>query len=389
MGLIQIGLKAVAAAFFIWAGIFTYSIGVQRGAVEAELSAETGLLSPLKAGHLRDELLNAVQTDVAGDHLARIQALAKRAPVDPVPYEAALTRASSSFDPLGAEAFAARAKALQPRSLAARLHHLSLAAFAGEYEQVIGDYQRIIDLRAIDGNLLADALIGVFRSSGEWSALVAYIKTEPATGNRLLSRLMDEDVPVAELEGLIALYPNYQGRYLQRLVRDGLLEEAYSAWRLFANLPDELLVGVPFNSEFEDRTEPEPFNWSISRDRAEYQNRGGLYVTYLGTERPFIAAQTLRAAPGDYVLQTEAMGRMPEDGGALEWDLTCVESRTRIARQSLQLKTISAKERFEMEVTIPEADCAFQTLQLWGRAGAFPKTSRTEILSVQLIPAEE
>ena len=372
------------AAFFLWAGIYTYSIGVQRGALEDGRTDAGSIVSPLKSAELRANLLSVLQRDVSADHSERIEVLVRHAPLDHVPYEAALARASSTFDPVGAEAFAAHAKALQPRSLAARLHQLSLAAFAGDYDTVIRDYERIIDLRAIDRGVLADALVGVFRSSGDWAALVDYVKTEPATGNQLLSRLMDQPVPVDQLESLIALYPDYQGRYLQRLIRDGRVEDAYTAWRLFADLPNVAFGSVPFNSTFEERAEPVPFNWSISKDRAEFQSRGGLYVTYLGTERPRIASQIVRATPGEYTLRTEALGRMPEDGGALEWDLVCVASRVRIARQTLQLSTISAREVFETDVTIPNTDCAFQQLQLWGRAGAFPKTSRTEILSVEL-----
>lgn len=386
MGLAKIGAKAVLAAFFVWAAIYTYSIGLQRGALEDGRADETGVLNSLRGEAKRAELLASMQADPAGDYVEDIQALALRMPADEVPYEASMTRASANFDPVAAGEFAQLAGVFQPRSLIARLHAMSQAAFRGETDQVIRDYERLVELRSLDRNVLADAVVGVFRGSGDWSALIDYVSTQPDTGSPILRRLMNERVDVEALESLIALYPDYQANYLNRLVRDRMFDEAYSAWQLFSNLDEPELANMPFNPNFEDRSEAQPFNWAISQDRAEFQGRGGLYITYLGTERPRMAHQITSAAPGEYMLRTEALGRMPENGGSLEWTFRCVDSRTRLAVQRVDLKTINQEEVFETRITIPDADCAYQYLELWGRSGEFPKTSRTEVLSVELIP---
>lgn len=389
MGLVPWAIKAALAALFLGGAIYTYSIGEQRAASEQGVSAPGSYLSPLQAGILEEGLIKAVQADAAGDHQALIAKYAARAPLSEIPYEVRMARSLSTGDAAAAAEFAQQAMRRQPRSLAARLYGLSEAAQAGRFDQVIADYERIIDLRVIDRNILADALMGVFRASGDWSELVLYLKSMPTSGNALVSRLMSEQISAVDLEGLIALYPNFQSGYLNRLLRDGAYDEAYSAWKAFANLSDGALAKHPFNSTFEERPEPSPFNWTISKDRAEFQSRGGLYVTYLGTERPFMARQVLKAAPGDYALRTEVQGRMPESGGALEWNLTCIESKARIASSIIRLKTIGEREVFEETLTIPDEACGFQRLDLWGRSGDFPKTSRVEISSVKLSKISE
>ncbi|MHA7901495.1 MAG: tetratricopeptide repeat protein [Henriciella sp.] len=384
MGIVQWLMKAALAAFFVFAAVFTYSVGEQRGATDTAAPASLSIMAPLKTDEIKTGLTSRVQNDLMGDFDQDLAALSERAPLDVLPFEIELARALTRNDAEAANAFADQALRRQPRSLAARLFGLSRAAQTGDYDRVIADYERIIELRAIDRNVLSDAIVGVFRGSGDWSALIEYLKSQPTTGRAILQRLMDEPMAVEDLESVIALYPEQQSRYLDRLVRDGATAQAYSAWQRFTGFSDDALNSLPFNQQFEDLPAPPPFNWMISRERAEFQSRGGLYVTYLGTERPLMARQIISASPGDYLLSTEALGRMPEEGGALEWTLHCLEDNSRLATSQIELKTIGEQEIFETTLTIPGENCDFQRLDLWGRSGAFPKTSRTEILSVSL-----
>ncbi|MCR9271109.1 MAG: hypothetical protein NXH72_14045 [Hyphomonadaceae bacterium] len=384
MGIIQWVMKAALAAFFVFVAVFTYSVGEQRGATDTAAPASLSIMAPLKTDEIKTGLTSRVQNDLMGDFDQDLAALSERAPLDVLPFEIELARALTRNDAEAANAFADQALRRQPRSLAARLFGLSRAAQTGDYDRVIADYERVIELRAIDRNVLSDAIVGVFRGGGDWSALIEYLKSQPSTGRAILQRLMDEPVAVEDLESVIALYPQQQSRYLDRLIRDGATAQAFSAWQRFTGLADDALKSLPFNQQFEDLPAPPPFNWVISRERAEFQSRGGLYVTYLGTERPLMARQIISASPGDYILSTEALGRMPEEGGSLEWTLTCLGDNSRLAASQIELKTIGEQETFETTLTIPETNCDFQRLDLWGRSGAFPKTSRTEILSVSL-----
>ena len=264
------------AAFFAFVAVYTFSLGQQRGAIEESAAEDTPTLNPLTSKKLRDELIALVQANALGNFDEEISLLSKRAPLDELPYEIELTKALSLGDAVAADMFANHALARQPRSLSARLYGLSRAAQNGQFERVIEDYERLIELRALDRNILSDALVGVFRENGDWSALLAYLKTNPSTGRALLQRLMNESVDAADLQSLIALYPEQQSSYLDRLVRDGAYDQAYSAWQAFSGLSDEALQEFPFNGEFGDGLAPPPFNWSISGDRAEFQSRGGL-----------------------------------------------------------------------------------------------------------------
>lgn len=388
MGLTGKAFKLALAIICFSAAALTFLIGEERGALEAGALKTERPLSLLRAHQSRTDLIGKVQEDAAGIYADLIQQLLRRAPLDPLPFEVGLSRALLLGDEASAERFADLALQRQPRSAAARLYRLSVSASAGQYDQVLQDYERLRNLRIVDQAVLTEALVGVFAASAEWSALLDYIRNSPSNGRSLLARLMREPVPPADLEPVLGVYPDFQSGYLSRRVREGAYEDAYRAWQTFTGLSDTARSSGVFNASFEPRSEPTPFNWYINKDRAEFQARGGLYVTYLGTGQPLLARQVLTVRPGQYALKTQLQGRMPEAGGHLEWHVTCLPTGQTLARSKLALKTISALETVETTLTIPNTDCAFQRLDLWGRPGAFPRTSRTEILSVRVEPAE-
>ncbi|MEM7329348.1 MAG: hypothetical protein AAF437_11450 [Pseudomonadota bacterium] len=315
--------------------------------------------------------------------------LAVLSPTDVLPYEVALANAVRTGDLEIMNEFAERALARQPRSLAAHLHLFQSAAQRGNYPSLIARYERLVKLRSLNPQLLTRALIGVFRNAEDWSPLMAYLNDRPHSGDMIVSQLLLETELPQKIDQLISKYPSAQPAYLSRKIRERALPAAYQAWLSFADLSEIDQTALPFNGSFTVRGEPPPFNWTVHSSRAELQSDGGLYVSYAGLGTPLIASQIFSIAPGSYQLTTKAIGRMPANGGSLEWFISCAEEFDHLATAEIVLTKISEQQVFVSDVHIPDAACQFVSLELRGRSGAFPKSSRIVITSVDLTITSE
>lgn len=371
----------VAATFLAIAFVFSVSL-LKRDYAEAPpifSCCDTHL-----SDRLRQRTGDALQrNDLSlGQDLSR--QLAVLAPTDVLPYEVALANAVQSGDATIMDEFAERALARQPRSLAAHLHFFQSAAQQGDYSSLITQYERLIKLRSLNSQLLTRALIGVFRGADDWKPLMEFLDERPNSGDTIIFQLLREPELPPEIDLLISKYPSAQSAYLSRKIKERDFQSAYQAWLTFADLSDEERRLFPFNGTFLIRAESPPFNWILHSSRSELQTDGGLYVSFAGTGTPLIASQVFSAAPGSYKLQTKAIGRMPPNGGSLEWFISCTENYKLLATSEILLSKISEEEVFETELSIPELGCRFLSIELRGRSGAFPKTSRVVVTSVEL-----
>lgn len=333
---------------------------------------------------LRRELDTALRNDSVAEIEDVARRLARRAPTDEFPYEAALAVAYSEGNFAAADTFATYALMRQPRSLAGHLHMFSAYAERKEYDLLLRQFENLARLRSLDEELLTEALIGVFQDSGQWHFLLSYLDTEPKTGNLLLRRLLNEDVILLRLAKLVKKYPSVQAEFIDRIISEKGIEVAFSLWQTFASVPNKNEISIVFNGEFQTRAEPPPFNWTIPYDRAELQEDGGLFVSYPGTGFPLIARQVITAQSGENVLITQAIGRMHDNGGALEWRIRCLRTHVQLHTSVIELVSVSAAEEFEATFNIPDSECAFQAIELHGRPGVLPKPARVEIVSVSI-----
>lgn len=377
-------IKGVLSAIFLFLAGLSYLSATRHieSSNTRDHSSVTSTIFPNK--FLRRSLIAELQSGniVRSEELAN--QLALLAPLDELPYETAMLIAAEQGDEVRASSFAHQAIARQPRSLAGRLFLLSASARHGDFNGVIHQFERLLEIRSLNSNSLIEALLDVFRESGDWSQLILYLTKEPNGGRDIVDRILFEPALPPDIESLIRAYPHAQEKYLNRLMHEFGIETAHEAWLSMTESKDKHTVEFPFNGGFFQRAEPPPFNWSIPYKRAELSAGGGLYVSFSGMGKPLIARQILSAPPGNYLLKSEAGGSMPKNGGALEWRVLCHGHSERLVVLVLELNKNSSREVFEAEFTIPSRDCQFQTIELRGRAGAYPRTSRTEIYSLSI-----
>lgn len=386
MGLTDVAKRAALSILFLCSAGLAYLIGDQLGALENSRAPTVSFVQPFKGERIRAELTQALQDGELTINDPRIEMLARQAPIDVVLFEYAMSEALMRGDSVKAEQMAVRAIDHQPRSLAARLHLLSTAVEKNDVKAVFQQYEALVRLRSLNDNLLSDALIGLFREQGDWRALIDYLETVPPNGELITQKLMQEDIADDRIERLLETYPDLLGAYLQKLTRQGALQKARVVWLGNAKLSEGEQRLLPFNGDFASRPQLPPFNWKLLSNRAEFQNSGGLHVTYLGSGSPAFVEQTIQAAPGSYLMRTMAKGRMPRAGGSLQWTVTCKGEKSPLVEMEIVLRRNLEVETFVQELEIPDEQCDFQNIQLLGRSGNFPKTSRTELVSIEILP---
>ena len=375
--------------FVIWA-ILCFSIGVQLDANRTVSTKAVPIYAVLNAYETRDELLSNANSLGEADRVILLETLAKQAPLDPIPYEVELAKAFRDGRKERASEFAQQALVRNPRSVSVGLFNLQDAVAEKLPQDVIQEYERLSALGVIEQGDLDAALIGVFRSIGQWDPLVEYLKPHPRNGGRVVQKLIKEDgIPAPLLESLLVDYPGHQAAYLRHLLDQGKYERAESVWRMFVPDLSRLSTSYVFNEALADLPAPAPFNWSLNPERAELQSSGGAYVTYLGSGTPMIMEELISAEPGDYALIVEAKGEISIDAGGLYWNVACASSRRILMTASLEFSRIDEFELFEFPVTIPTSECAFQRLFLQAKPGEIPTSIRAEIKSVQLTQATE
>lgn len=388
MGLINIFNRLVVACFCIGAAVYSLYVGLELHAPKYANHIPPKLIDLFIGDDARlkvSEAINQGQLEIGKPLISR---LARVAPFDPLLYEFKLVEAISDGDTDRAQEYAKQVLSYQPRSLAARLQLFNSAAQEADFAAVFGQYEDLVRLRSLNDALLTDSLIGVFRQHGDWSPLLEYVQAVPPKGDILARKLLSEPIPVLELGLVFQNFPKVQRHYFLRLMQEGFGDEAYESWKSFTGVSEAKTESLPFNGRFADRKESPPFNWSTLYNRAEFQPAGGLYVSYPGTGEPVVVEQIMAAPPGRYLLQTKARGRMPANGGRLEWLVTCHGNQSPLARSPVALIRQAEIETIETEVSIPDRACDYQTLQLLGRPGELPNTLRVEILSVVMTRSE-
>ena len=384
MGIGEVLRRISLFGLFAALAVYSFFLSSQLGGIEHGKLRDSSI-ELLRKEKLRQDLVGAVN-DVGQQHLeADWRVLAQLEPTDPLPFELALIKTIEDENWARASTFAEETLRRQPRSLAARLYLFRYAALQQDFEMLLLHYDQLVELRSLNSDILSDALIGVFREAGNWTALLEYLNTHPTSGRLLVRKLMSEPIESDDFEPVVMQYIDSRGQYLRRLAERKYYEQAHAAWLSVVSADKKYNDTVPFNHEFHERVEPEPFNWKIHSPRAEFHPQGGLNATYLGDKKRLIVEQTFRTASGSQRLIIRARGRLSKNGGSFAWVISCLPDAEELLSEKLLLSKNDLYETMDAPLAIPEENCTFGKIQLWGIPGEFPKTSRIQIQSVKLV----
>jgi len=160
--------------------------------------------------------------------------------------------------------------------------------------------------------------------------------------------------------------------YYERLLREGLLEEAYLAWVNSLNAAQRQHLGLVFNGHFELPLSAHGFDWritpmdraEITRARFEGEDNHALRLRFKLLRTRFEhLAQTLFLGPGAYEMTGTSRGLDLLSEGGFRWQLRCRAPHQRLLGESERFFGADAWTalRFEFEVPV---DCDHQELRL-------------------------
>ncbi|WP_295384897.1 hypothetical protein [uncultured Thiodictyon sp.] len=166
-------------------------------------------------------------------------------------------------------------------------------------------------------------------------------------------------------------YPERQA-YFERLLRDGLIEEAYLAWANSLNAEQRQRLGPLFNGGFEGSLTGLGFDWQVGKvDRAEIapahaegDDRQALRLRFRLLREPFDQlAQPLFLSAGAYAVAGSFRSRDLMSEGGFRWVVRCRAPAQTLLGESARIFGAEPWTPFRFEIEVP-GDCLYQEIRL-------------------------
>ena len=166
-------------------------------------------------------------------------------------------------------------------------------------------------------------------------------------------------------------FPERQA-YFERLLRDGLIEEAYLAWANSLNAQQRQQLGPLFNGGFEGPLTGLGFDWQvgkvarvgIARTHADGDNGQALRLRFRLLREPFDQlAQPLFLSAGAYAVAGSFRSRDLMSEGGFRWVVRCRAPAPTPLGESVRIFGAEAWTPFRFEIEVPR-DCLYQDIRL-------------------------
>lgn len=352
----------------------------ERGAVAAEQALEW---YPRQSAALYQRALTLLEQDAAAGRTLLEQAYAQN-PTDPLPLLALASQAEVAGDLEAADRLMERVAALRPTD---SRYQQDLAQYWLDRGQSVRAFQHWTQALGADNRLgeilfpsfrdlladptLAEVFAGLAESPPPWWVPFFVDSARQLQDIDLLTKLYqlrgESRVPLSQAE---------HQAYLERLMREGRLEEARLVWVNSLDETQRQQLGILFNGGFElplvTSGAGAGFNWQttpidrveMARARPEGENRNALRIRFRLLRVPFKhLAQPLLLAPGAYALTGVSRGYNLITEGGLRWELRCLNSPPRLLADSERFFGAESWTPFRLEFEIPE-DCPHQEIRL-------------------------
>ena len=214
----------------------------------------------------------------------------------------------------------------------------------------------------------------------------------PAFFQRLAQRALNVDAVrfaygLRTLASRIPVAPEERQAYIQRLLKEGLITEAYLTWVNGLAPADRKQMGLLHNGGFEMALgKEEAFDWQWRQHRQVVARTAptlgvagerALQLVFRGQEGRFHHLhQALFLDPGTYRLSGKVQLDSLASQGGLRWTLRCLHPRQAVLGESERFLGSEKWRGFKMDFEVPE-DCQLQEIRLEsaGRQGPEKRVS--------------
>lgn len=283
-------------------------------------------------------------------------------------------------DPAKAAALMQLASRVDQRSLDAQLWLLNQDIQNARIPEVMRRFDILLRGQSVQvKDRLTSALAPVLTSEAYRPAFTALLETGPKWRSKVLENLAASANDLAGLSRLYAslkpirnpLTANEMEPLLDRLVKEGRLDDAYIAWT--QSLPAERLSNLDYlyNARFQYAITNFPFDWVFTPvdgalARAEVENgRRILNVDFFGGRVAFQHVSHLLTLPaGSYRFSGQERSQNLQNERGLRWRLACVGgTNATLGATDLVAGEIPWRE-FRMDFEVPKDNCPYQKLVL-------------------------
>ena len=210
------------------------------------------------------------------------------------------------------------------------------------------------------------ALAAAFESHVPWKADMLLALLEHGSRDAV-----DNIFGALQLKGDLA--SDETGRWLDRLMRDGLWGEAYSRWVGGLTLTPGAPLPLLYNGGFETEPTSIGFDWrvrptvGVTIEREPVAGATGSFaidIGFAGRRVPEVnLEQRLFLAPGAYRFSFRAHAEALNSDKGLQWALQCFGQNQPLAASAL-LEGSFAWKRFETAFVVPDDNCPSQRIWL-------------------------
>jgi len=335
----------------------------------------------------------AGQSVVPVSALRRTQRASIGAPlaVEPFLIKGALAKTARREDL--AERLFVEARSRDPRSAAARYFLAERYLTSGRPTEGLREVSSLARLVPQGSRLISPGLVQYARAPGSAPHLRRMFAANPQVGLAVLTELAadaanaDLIMRIAEPTAIgDAPAPAWQGKLLNALVASGEFSRAQKLWSRVSGIRPPNPPGA-VNQGFAKINAPPPFNWTLGSGSfgvAEPEAGGKLKAIFYGREDADLASQLLLLPAGQYQIRMTASSDAAESSG-LEWSVTCVPGKARLAAIALKRATVAAKT-LSGTFTVPRQGCAAQWVKLTGTAEDIAKSEEATIGDFDVSP---
>lgn len=272
---------------------------------------------------------------------------------------------------------------ITPRSTFARISLAEIDFLSGDYAGATHQISYALALGGSNSSALLDALVEMAKNPETRPFVADLIESKPRWSSTLLMRLAPTSAHKAYLWEWAEGDKRGEAAVVSALLRQDRIDLAYDAFLTFLTPESRVAMTAPFDAHFEGLPGAGPFTWSIDARAASFEPNGGLAVSSYGQTRKSIAHQVTKLPSGLAQAKIMMSGDISEGGNSFEWAIYCYSSRTPF--WTLPATELSAEPVIIQEhISVPDADCEFQRVELAGLPGDFPRTGRALIQKLEI-----
>ncbi len=296
--------------------------------------------------------------------------------------------ASIETQPDKIKLFLEHAYTLSPRDLIIRHRLAQNAIRLADYKTAVSLISDILRFRISDRTVYFDTLLDLAINPESFEVFKDETNSEPTPKwiRPFLAHIAKKETP-ARIYQIAGHLPEGRKFYVEDLIRNNDIERAFLAWQQFSS-PEKLAnFSWPTDPNFVNTSADNPFGWKLHSKTTE-QQENGLYSFFSGKGRTRSAQQILLLNPGNYTFTSRMSGHSKENGGHFIWKIICPTSKFEAGRTKIR-DLQSTPRDYSFSLTIPETECSYQHLELWGEAGEYPIIARTLVENVSLTASSD